>query len=115
MERVSSQMQQALQDSQGLVRARYPGARSELAPSPDEPQGVHLVTIVDIDDPDEVMDLVLERVLHFQLEDGLPVHLIPIRPVERALEQIRLHSLEQRLRQRARGGGPAPEGLMRHQ
>ena len=38
---------------------------------------------VDVDDPDEVVDLVIDRMLALQIDVGLSVHLIPIRTPER--------------------------------
>jgi hypothetical protein len=44
---------------------------------------VHLTTIVDLDDPDEVLDLVINRMMELQVEDKLPVYVIPVRTPER--------------------------------
>ena len=39
--------------------------------------------MVDIDDPDEVADLVMDRMLQFQLDEDIPIYVIPIRTPER--------------------------------
>ena len=69
----------ALDELRNTIRARYPEATFEVARGDDEPSHVHLWTMVDLDDPDEVVDLVNDRVLELQLEDGLPVFVIPVR------------------------------------
>ncbi len=86
---LSPPMQHAMNELKGLVLGRYPQATFAIAPSQDSPDAMHLITTVDVEDPDEVVDLVLERVLHFQLEEGLPVHVVPIRPLPRVLEDMR--------------------------
>ena len=60
----------------------------------------HITTTVDLDDPDEVVDLVIERMLELQIDEGLPVYVIPIRTAERvaALRQqqhVRTRTVEQ--------------------
>jgi len=48
--------------------------------------------VVDVDDPDEVLDTVIERVVQFQIDEQLPIHVVPIRTPERVsayLEQQR--------------------------
>ncbi len=83
---LSSQMQSAVNELRQTVKERYPEATFRIYRGQDEPEAVHLIATVDIDDPDEVVDLVIERVLEFQLDKGLPVHVIPIRPLARVLE-----------------------------
>jgi len=43
----------------------------------------HITATIDVDDPDEVVDLVIDRMLELQLDDGIPVYLIPIHTPER--------------------------------
>jgi hypothetical protein len=66
-----------------IIAERYPDATFELAPAPDDPHSIHLIATVDVDDPDEVGDLVIDRVVEMQAEEGIPIHVIPIRPPER--------------------------------
>jgi hypothetical protein len=68
---------------QATIRQRYPSATFELSQAADDPKAVHLVTTVDIDDPDEVGDLVLDRVLDLNVTQGIPLHVIPVRTPER--------------------------------
>lgn len=75
----------ALDELRGLIRQRYPEATFDLAAAADNPGATHLWVTVDTDDLDEVADLVIERELEFQVEQGLPIHVIPIRPLKRVL------------------------------
>jgi hypothetical protein len=40
---------------------------------------VHLIAAVDVDDLDDVTDLVIKRMMEIQIEDGLPIFVIPTR------------------------------------
>lgn len=62
-----------------LIRAHYPTAAFSVEHGIDDPEAVHLVATVDIDDPDAVVDLTIDRELQLQLDDGLPIHVIPRR------------------------------------
>ena len=86
---VGSRMQGALDELRGLIRAHYPQARFSVARGHDEPKNVHLITTVDLEDADEVLDLVIDRVVELQVEERIPVHVIPVRPVGRVLETLR--------------------------
>lgn len=93
---LSPQMQSAVDELRDTVQGRYPDARFRITRGQDDPDSVHLVATVDVDDPDEVVDLVIDRVLEFQLDRGLPVHVIPIRPLARVLENQASHKHRQR-------------------
>lgn len=82
-------MEEALAELKDLVLRRYPAATFEVGRGQNEAETVHLITTVDVEDPDEVLDVVIDRVLELQIEDGLPVHLIPIRPLEREVQELR--------------------------
>ncbi|MDP2936667.1 MAG: hypothetical protein Q8O86_09280 [Dehalococcoidia bacterium] len=82
-------MEQALAELKDMVLRRYPAATFEVAPGQDEAEAVHLIATVDVEDPDEVLDVVIDRVLELQIEEGLPVHLIPTRPLEREVQELR--------------------------
>jgi hypothetical protein len=66
-----------------IFRSRYPTATFDVAPDMDDPDITILWTTVDGDDLDEVLDLVSERQLHWQIEEGVPVYVVPIRTPER--------------------------------
>jgi hypothetical protein len=75
--------QQAVADLSLLIRARYPTVALSVGPAPDEPGTTHITAVVDLDDPDELTDLTIERELAYQLEEGIPVYVIPRRTPER--------------------------------
>lgn len=68
-------MRQALRELQEMIRERYPSAQFGVSMGED-PEGVYLQAVVDIDDPDEVMDLVVDRLLEFEIEQGLPLYIV---------------------------------------
>ena len=72
----------ALTELQGMIAARYPATQFAVFRG-DDPDGWYLRAVVDVDDPDEVTDLVLDRLVDLQLDEGLPLHVIPIRTPER--------------------------------
>jgi hypothetical protein len=75
--------QQAVDELQELIQTHYPGTTFEIGPGGDDPDGTYITAIVDLDDPDEVMDLVIDRLLSLQVEERLPVYVIPVRTPER--------------------------------
>jgi hypothetical protein len=44
---------------------------------------VFVTATVDVDDPDEVVDLFIDRLVDMHIEEGLPLHIIPVRTPER--------------------------------
>ena len=78
----------AVTELQGMIAARYPGATFSVAPGED-PDGVYVSATVDVPDTDEVFDVVVGRLLELQVEEGLPVHVLPVRPVERVIAELR--------------------------
>jgi hypothetical protein len=71
-------MTDAIAELTELIRARYPEAvfATEIG---DDRETVFVTAVVDVDDPDEVIDCFIERALSLQIDEGLPVHVIPIR------------------------------------
>jgi len=73
----------AVQELTALVAQAYPEASFTISSGQDDPETTHIIATVDVDDPDEVVDLVIDRMLAIQIDEGLSVHLIPIRTPER--------------------------------
>jgi hypothetical protein len=82
-DQTTNRMEEALDELRQLIKERYPEARFSVAAGPEDPQEVHLVATVDLDDPDEVLDVVMERMLQFQLDEELPVYVSPRRTPQR--------------------------------
>lgn len=81
-------MERAIAEMQGLIHDRYPAAVFRVARGED-PEGTYLKATVDVEDTDEVVDVFLARLLEMQVEEGLPIYVIPVRPPERIAELIR--------------------------
>ena len=90
-------LRDAIAELQSLISQHYPGTTFSVDRG-DEGEGVLIFATVDVDDPDEVVDLVIDRVLDLQLEEGLPVHVIPVRTPERQAAMLAAR--------RARGSRP---------
>jgi len=94
--------QQAVAELAGMIRARYPSTTFSVRPGVDDPEATYLVATVDVEDPDTVLDLVVDRLLELQLEEGLPINVLPIHTPERVAQT------RQRLKQRRGGRAPLP-------
>jgi hypothetical protein len=73
------QVQAAARELQTAIQSKYPAATFRLSRAADEQRSWNLWTMVDIDDLDEVSDLVTERALDMRVEEGIPIHVVPIR------------------------------------
>lgn len=78
LDRRDSEIHQAVDELQDTIRRRYPDATFRIADDP-EGEGINIWTGVELDDPEEVLDLVLERVLELQVDEDLPIHVVPLR------------------------------------
>ena len=90
-ERVSQfdrRVEAAIAELQGLIQERYPSATFSVD-SGEDPGSVWLTATVDVEDTDEVFDVVVDRVLEIQIEEGLPIHVIPVRTPERIAAMLR--------------------------
>lgn len=54
--------------------------RFEVKPG-DDPAGTYLIVTVDIEDPDEIVDIYAEKLLGLQVDEGLPFYIVPVRPL----------------------------------
>src|SRR5215216_6030568 len=81
-------VQAAVAELQHLIRSRYPTATFVVGEGWDDPEGVYITATVDLDDPDEVVDLIVARLLELQIDEGLPVYVIPIRTPERVAARL---------------------------
>jgi hypothetical protein len=108
--RVDQKTQAAIAELKTLIASRYPTATFELSPGVDEPGNIHLVTTVDLDEPTDVLDLVIDRAVDFQADEGVPVHVIPVRTPERVLAES---AKRERKRSGAAGGMSSPEAMVK--
>lgn len=82
--------QQAVDELQQLIQVTYPDTVFEVGSGGDDPGGTYITAIVNLDDPDEVMDLVIDRLLQLQVDESVPVYIIPVRTPERVAEMRHL-------------------------
>jgi hypothetical protein len=78
----------AIDELTQLISGRFPDAQIDVSEG-DDPNGVYLTVSVDIDDPDEITDLVIDRTMALQIEEELPVYVVPIRPISRVIDNRR--------------------------
>lgn len=81
-------VERAIGELQATIARCYPTATFSVSNGADEPGNIHLTVTVDVDDTDEVLNLVLDRVLSLQVDEGIPLHVIPIRTPERVLAAL---------------------------
>lgn len=82
-EEIDTRTLAAIDEMQTLILQHYPGATFEVQRSIDDPEAIHLWVTVDLEDPDEVVDLVIEPMMEIQIEREIPLFVIPIRTPER--------------------------------
>lgn len=84
---INDRTQSALTELRQILKRHYPDAKFDLRRGIDDPESIHLVTTVDVEDTDAVLDVVIDRLLELQIEEGLPIiHVIPTRPIERVMD-----------------------------
>jgi hypothetical protein len=78
----------AIAELEETIRRRFPHAVFSLMAGEDS-ESLWLVATVDIDDPDEVLDLVIERIVDLQVDEGIRIHVLPERTAARMEETLR--------------------------
>jgi hypothetical protein len=72
----------AINEIEALILKSYPETAFLLDLETDS-QAVYVIATVNVDDPEEIIDCYIDRILELQIEDGLPLHFVPIRTPER--------------------------------
>jgi len=88
MSEYQPQVQDALTELQELIQTQWSAAHFEVFHGED-PEGVYLRTTIDVEDAGVVNDAVRDRLLELQIDDGLSIYVIAVRPVERVIQQER--------------------------
>ncbi len=86
---LSEPVQRAVLELTGLIVQQFPTASLEVAHGIDDPEDIFIIAEVDIDDPDDVLQVVLDRMLALQLDDGIPVYVVPVHTPRRIAETRR--------------------------
>ena len=81
-------MQEAAEELKQLITARFPQAAFAIEEGFD-PEGIYLITTVDIADTDDVIAVVGDRLVELQVDEGLPVYVTPLRPLDRVIADLR--------------------------
>jgi hypothetical protein len=84
----ASRLEAAVREIQQLISERFPAAVFELNEG-DDPSGTYLRASVDIDDTEDVLDVVIDRLLALQIEGGLPLYVLPVWTPERLARELR--------------------------
>lgn len=77
-------MQAAIMELQGLIRQHYPNTTFEVVYG-DDPIGMYVVATVDVEDTEAVVDVYIDRLLKLQIDAGLAIYVVPLRPLARVL------------------------------
>jgi hypothetical protein len=85
---LTSAMEKAVNELKGRISERFPQA-SFVVEEGFDPKGIYLVTTVDIADTDEVIDVVGDRLVELQVDEGLPIYVTPLRPIQRVVAELR--------------------------
>jgi hypothetical protein len=88
-----SRVRTAAEELKGIIRARYPDAQFRLSRDPNQQRSWLLWTTVDVDDPEEVSNLVVDREVDMLAEEHIPLHVIVVEggagPAQSRPEQAR--------------------------
>lgn len=90
--KLSQRMEAAVEEMKERILQRFPEATFDIGEGED-PEGIHLIATVDLEDLGEVVDLYLDRLVDLQVDEQLPLYVIPVRPIERSFE-MRKRELE---------------------
>jgi hypothetical protein len=85
---LTSAMQRAINELKEVISKRFPKA-SFVVEEGFDPTGIYLVTTVDIADTDEVIDVIGDRLVELQVDEGLPLYVTVLRPIQRVVAQLR--------------------------
>ena len=75
-------MQAAIEEIQRLIQQHYPEAIFQVEPG-DDPMGMYVLATVDVEDTDAVVEVYIDRLLELQIDEGLAVYVVPVRPLAR--------------------------------
>jgi hypothetical protein len=102
-----ARIERAIAELQDMIRERWPTSAFSVSPG-DDPKGMYLDAVVDIDDTDEVMDVIVDRLLELQVEERLPVYVVLTRTLERIAGAMHLQPLQNQPASPSCTAPPAP-------
>ncbi len=77
-----ARIQAALAELRGMIEAEFPTATFQIYRGEDH-EGTYLQATVDVDDTDDVIDVFIDRLVDMQIEERLPVYVVPVHTPER--------------------------------
>lgn len=83
-----AQLMAALEELREMILALYPHATFSTRHG-DDPVGVYLRAEVDVENLIDIVDVVLGRRVDMQVDEGLPIELVPVRPIQREIANLR--------------------------
>jgi hypothetical protein len=85
---LTTEIQDALNELQVMIATKYPEATFVIQEGSDPP-GIYLLATVDVSDTDDVFAVVVDRLVDMQVEEGLPVYVVTLRPLARVIAELR--------------------------
>lgn len=79
LRKITRRERDAVEDFKRRLRDHYPDATFEVKVG-GEPDGVYLMATIDHESTFDVLDHINDRLLEVQVDEGLPVYVIPLRP-----------------------------------
>jgi len=76
-------IKEAAEELKATIRTKYPDAQFQLSRAQDDRDVWDLWTLVDIEDPDEVNDLIRDREREMLVDEHIPLYVVPTRARER--------------------------------
>jgi len=77
----------ALVELQDLIVTAFPGAVFEIY-SGSDPDGTYLEAMVDVEDLNDLLDVFIDRLVDMQVEERLPVYVVPAHTPERVARLV---------------------------
>ena len=81
---LTPQLQRAVDELQHLIRRVDPLATFQVVAG-DDPTGTYVLATVDVEDTELVMDAYMDRLLTLQIDEDLPLYVLPLRPHTQAM------------------------------
>jgi hypothetical protein len=81
---VTPRLEEAIVELRELIAQHYPDATFTVSEGED-PDGIYLTATIDVEDMGEVVDVFLDRMVDLQVEEGLPIYVVAVRPLARNL------------------------------
>ncbi len=93
---LGSRMRGAIETVRVMIGREYPSATFRLSRGPDDADQVLLWATVDLEDPEEVLDFVSESLWQLEAEEGIILHVIPLKTPERVLADMQARDVGNR-------------------